>query len=159
MISRPLVTFNQSSHSALFEGTLDLEDNDFTGEVPEGFYSLSGLKLLRLSNNTGLTGTLSENISQLTDLQQLSLENTGLGGTLPEGLFDLVKLSSLELNIGNFSGTLSESFQKLEALQYLRLQNNTFTGTLPAAFTQLPLLRKYMASESVSTALSLCVVS
>jgi hypothetical protein len=115
-----------------------------TGPIPEELYDIAGLRLLRLSDNTALNGTLSEGISNLKSLQRLRIGNTAVGGTLPSGLFDLIDLKELELNDCSFSGTLPESFVKLgNATEKIRLNNNTFNGTIPMAFEQMTYLRKF----------------
>jgi hypothetical protein len=91
-----------------------LKNNLLTGAIPEELYDIAGFHLLRLNDNTALSGTLSEGISNWKSLRQLlRMSNTVVGGTLPSGLFDLISLTNLELSDCSFSGTLPESFLKL----------------------------------------------
>lgn len=122
--------------------TLYLDDNLLTGFVPDLLYSLTDLANLRLSNNTGLSGTISTAIGGLSKLMRLRIENTGMGGPIPEEIYNLTELRSLELGQGSFSGPLSESISQLTNLDLVRLSNNTFTGTIPDGFESLPFLGK-----------------
>jgi len=66
--------------------TLDLADNQIWGTIPESLYSQQQqLQYLYLQQNN-LSGTLSEDISKLTDLKRLYLSSNFLSGTLPQGL-------------------------------------------------------------------------
>jgi hypothetical protein len=121
--------------------TFRAEGNDLTGTIPTGLYSLTNLRVLGLFE-TGLNGTLSEEIGQLK-LSKLRLQNTNIGGPLPEALFTLTNLMELNLANASFSGPLSESFGLLDDATDILLNDNFFTGTIPMGFEELPRLSKF----------------
>ena len=126
---------------------LYLENNELSGQIPDDLFNLSTLRFLRLTNNTALNGTLSENISSMSSIRDIDLVGTALGGVLPSGLFDLIDLQKLRLSHNSFTGPLSESFGKLVNTTQIQLNNNMFTGTIPMAFETLPKLSKSLFFE------------
>ncbi len=115
---------------------LRLNDNDFSGEIPQSYYSLNQLELLWLSGNSGLTGELSESVGNLQNLNNISIANTQIGGNLPAALGTLENLISVVLNDNMFTGTL-ESISELgnnSSLTVLMLKGNKLTGTIPTSF-------------------------
>ena len=54
---------------------LELENNNLNGTIPGQLSDLSHLKVLNLSNNVGLTGTIPVSVSRL-DLEELELDGT-----------------------------------------------------------------------------------
>ena len=84
--------------------------------------------------NTGLTGTLADEMAALTDLQTLDLAENFLQGGLPDGLFECTALEYLYLHQNELTGPLSEDFAKLPNLLRIYLGDNRFTGPLPQGF-------------------------
>ncbi|KAB1206553.1 Protein NSP-INTERACTING KINASE 1 [Morella rubra] len=90
-----------------------------------------------------LSGTLSPSISNLTNLQSVTLQNNNISGQIPSELGRLQKLRTLDLSINNFTGQLPNALHRLKSLQYLRLNNNNLSGAIPstlANMTQLTFL-------------------
>ncbi|KAG0467452.1 hypothetical protein HPP92_019032 [Vanilla planifolia] len=86
----------------------------------------------------GLKGTLSGDISQLTQLQLLDLSsNSGLGGPLPPGLGNLKQLNTLTVAGCSFIGNIPQELGNLANLTFLALNSNKFTGRIPASLGQL----------------------
>eukprot|EP01062_Namystynia_karyoxenos_P027460 TRINITY_DN21071_c0_g1_i1.p1 TRINITY_DN21071_c0_g1~~TRINITY_DN21071_c0_g1_i1.p1 ORF type:complete len:569 (+),score=95.32 TRINITY_DN21071_c0_g1_i1:72-1778(+) len=88
-----------------------------------------------------LTGTLSDRISQLTELKQLGLGGNRLHGTVPA--LELPMLLHINLATNQFTGTLPE-LCGLPELRTADLSFNNFTGSLPAGVanrTELTRLR------------------
>ena len=57
---------------------LALNDNSFTGRVPESLADLEDLKILTLGNNN-LKGSLSKDVCNLKDLETLSVDCVAQG--------------------------------------------------------------------------------
>lgn len=123
-------------------GSLYLDTNLLTGDVAESLYTLTNLATLRLTNNTGLSGSISTSIGLLPGMQYLLIKNTGMGGPLPNELYNLTELRTLDLSQGSFTGPLLESVSQLVNLDLVNLSNNTLTGTIPTGFDSLPYLGK-----------------
>lgn len=86
----------------------------------------------------GLKGTLSGDISSLSELQILDLSyNTELSGTLPPPIGDLKKLTNLILVGCRFSGPIPDTIGFLPQLTYLSLNSNGFTGSIPSSLGNL----------------------
>ena len=72
--------------------TFNISHNRFFGSIPTVLGELGfSLEILDLSEND-LTGTISSELGQCTNLQQLALNNNNLSGTIPT---ELMELSSL----------------------------------------------------------------
>ena len=77
---------------------LYLDDNRLTGSIPSELGQLSKLAGLGLSNNQ-LTGSIPSEIGQLKELEDLALDrNTGLSGPLPVEMTNLLNLRRLSLD-------------------------------------------------------------
>ncbi|KAF9587527.1 hypothetical protein IFM89_003632 [Coptis chinensis] len=73
---------------ALGTKILALDQNEFSGPLPQNLSSLSELKHLDLHNNN-ITGELPEFLYQMSSLQVLNLRNNSLEGRIPNALFNL----------------------------------------------------------------------
>lgn len=78
----------------------------------------------------GLKGSLSEQITLLSDLVSLNLSSNSLGGTLPSGLGQQ-SLVQLDLSNNQFSGPLPESLASATHLQLVLLNGNLLEGRVP----------------------------
>ncbi|KAK9167517.1 hypothetical protein Scep_002708 [Stephania cephalantha] len=148
---------------------LDLSHNDIT-HFPQQMFHLPNLKVLDLSFNINLTGSLPEfppgtalqqlflaytnytgriphsigNLKQLTDLD---VGDCGFFGPLPHSFGNLGKLALLDLSWNNFEGEVPSSFSKLSSLQELRMAPNRFVGPLPS----IKASRKTIATINLSS--------
>uniref|UniRef100_A0A8R7QM34 Protein kinase domain-containing protein n=1 Tax=Triticum urartu TaxID=4572 RepID=A0A8R7QM34_TRIUA len=127
---------------------------------------------LRL-NGTGLVGTLSPVIGNLTFLQMLDLDSNSLHGNIPASLGHLRRLHGLYLSKNFFSGTLPANLsscismtemcvdnnklgggisaklgEKLTYLTFMSLRNNIFTGTIPMSLANLSNLQLLDLSDN-----------
>ena len=120
---------------------IELQGNELVGEIPDELFALTKLATLQVRENTGINGTISPLISQLSGLTTLQLGFTGLGGAIPDEVFLLTSLSEMNLEGSQFSGTIPELFKNLNAtLMDLFLNDNKFTGSVPVAFDHLTAL-------------------
>ena len=120
---------------------IELRANELVGEIPDELFALTKLTTLQVCENTGINGTISPLISQLSDLSTLQLGFTGLGGSIPDEVFLLTRLSEMNLEGSQFSGTIPELFKNLNyTLMDLFLNDNKFTGSVPVAFDHLTAL-------------------
>ena len=86
--------------------SIDLSNNNFSGEFPEEITKLYGLMFLNLSRNL-------------------------INGSIPQDIMRLQELSSLDLSCNNLYGTIPSSMSSLTFLSYLDLSNNNFSGEIP----------------------------
>ncbi|XP_042383651.1 putative receptor like protein 25 [Zingiber officinale] len=85
--------------------SIDLSNNELSGEIPKEIIKLHGLCFLNLSNNH-LTGRIPENISAITELESLDLSMNHLTGEIPSKLSSLNFLSFLNISYNNLSGRI-----------------------------------------------------
>ncbi|KAF5475104.1 hypothetical protein F2P56_006946 [Juglans regia] len=83
--------------------SLDLSNNNLSGEIPDSITSLSKFINMNLSGNH-LNGKIPENIVNMHNLESLDLSRNELSGPIPENLSALNFLSHLNLSFNNLSG-------------------------------------------------------
>ncbi|XP_027184270.1 receptor-like protein EIX2 [Coffea eugenioides] len=110
---------------------LALNDNRFTGTIPEDLCKSENLSELDLSNNL-LSGRVPLCLGNLRDLQYLFLANNSLSGQIPSSLGNLWGLSYLHLNANKFVGKLPASMQHLSNLLIFDVGDNGLKDTIPA---------------------------
>ena len=118
-----------------------MAENSLTGSVPPSLFAIPSLRILYLSENLELTGSIPTALS--SELQRLRLDDTSIGGFLPEELYDLTNLVELTLEEAGFGGTISERIAQLnETLSQLDLSDNNFVGPLPVGLDALTALER-----------------
>ncbi|KAF7845304.1 receptor-like protein 12 [Senna tora] len=139
-LSGEFISGRINASSSLFDlqslQNLNLAYNDFEGQIPESFASLTNLTTLKISS-CNLSGEFPGQIFQISNLEVLDLsDNPNLHGSLP----NFPRHGSLEvLNISHtsFSGELPYSIHNLRKLSTLDLSNCRFNGTLPSQISEL----------------------
>ncbi|KAL2252479.1 UNVERIFIED_CONTAM: putative inactive receptor kinase [Sesamum indicum] len=123
------VTCSSGSSSVV---ELRLPGMGLSGQLPPNTISnLTNLQTLSLRYNA-LSGPLPADLfSSLTSLRNLYLQHNFFSGQIPDSLFSLTSLVRLNLAHNNFSGPLSPSFNSLTRLGTLYLQDNHFSGPIP----------------------------
>ncbi|KAK8953859.1 hypothetical protein KSP39_PZI002855 [Platanthera zijinensis] len=89
---------------------LDLSNNELSGEIPEHFGNLKGLKSLNLSHNN-ITGGIPPSIGQLEDLESLDLSHNKLSGEIPNSFGKLHDLTKLDLSNNRLTGRIPQGSQ------------------------------------------------
>ncbi|CAL9088904.1 unnamed protein product, partial [Musa acuminata var. zebrina] len=85
--------------------SIDLSNNNLSGEIPRELTKLHGLHFLNLSKNH-LRGTIPEKIGSMEQLESLDLSMNNLTGDIPSSLSSLTFLSHLNLSHNNLSGRI-----------------------------------------------------
>lgn len=89
--------------------SLDLSENNLSGEIPDNITSLLKLGIMNLSMNH-LTGKIPESIGNLRILELLDLSRNQLFGPIPQSLSSLT-LSYLNLSFNYLSGEIPSGNQ------------------------------------------------
>ncbi|KAI4387094.1 hypothetical protein MLD38_004952 [Melastoma candidum] len=90
------------------------------------------VKSLKL-HRTGLVGSLSPSLSNLTRLRNLTLSENALSGIIPPEFSSLRRLQALLLDGNSLHGPIPPFLSLLSNLSELLLLNNRFGGTIPPA--------------------------
>ncbi|KAK9212617.1 hypothetical protein WN943_001999 [Citrus x changshan-huyou] len=138
--------------------SLDLRNNSFGGQIPDGVQNLTSLRHLYLSNNhfnssvpkwfhrfslleqvslnsNSLEGKVSGALGNLTSINRLYLSKNRLEGKIPRSLGRLCNLKSISLSGVNLSQEMSEIFDIFsgcvsDGLEILVLRNCRIFGPL-----------------------------
>ncbi|KAK7263905.1 hypothetical protein RJT34_31504 [Clitoria ternatea] len=85
--------------------SIDLSDNNFTGNLPNEITKLVGLVVLNLSRNH-ITGQIPQDMSNMHQLQSLDLSSNQLSGSIPSSISSLSFLGFLNLSNNNLLGAI-----------------------------------------------------
>lgn len=118
-----------------------------------------------------LEGSLGDDLSGFTSIQQLDLSNNHIGGDIPsslpptlQGLFlssnaltgpipdtisSLSQLTAMSLNSNLLAGSIPDSFQTLTGLTNLDLSSNSLSGELPSSLGSLLSLKTLHLQNNV----------
>ncbi|MFQ6625358.1 hypothetical protein Gotur_006074 [Gossypium turneri] len=83
-----------------------------------------------LSNNQ-FSGEIPEDVGQLNSLQMLNFSHNNFTGPIPTSFGNLVALESLDLSSNKFSGGIPPQMTNLTFLEVLNLSNNNLVGPIP----------------------------
>lgn len=123
-----------------FNGTrvssLELFNNNLTGEFPDDIGQLTEVVHLNLSSNN-MSGIIPTTVGRLTQLAYLYLEENQLTGPIPEEIVDLVKLKYLHLHTNQLSNDIPNTLGQLTLLEDLHLASNQLTGAIPVSIGAL----------------------
>lgn len=92
-------------------------------------------KLSLPTNN--LTGTIPNEIENLTHLTELDFSNNNFNSTIPSAIGKLYKLETLNLKNAKFKGIIPIEIANLAALKFLFLEENNLVGPIPSKFGDL----------------------
>ncbi|XBH75457.1 hypothetical protein VPH35_102213 [Triticum aestivum] len=139
---------------------LDLSYNFFGHPIASGwFWSIKYLDL----TGTSMCGPFLDSLANMTSLQQLALSNMGNEATMTVDLKNLCDLEDLSLDGSLSSGNITEFLDKLprcspNRLQYLSLRSNNMVGILPNRMGHLTnLLFLHLSSNLLTGAIPLGV--
>uniref|UniRef100_A0A0E0MCY5 Receptor kinase-like protein Xa21 n=1 Tax=Oryza punctata TaxID=4537 RepID=A0A0E0MCY5_ORYPU len=115
---------------------LQLPINSFTGEIPPSLGHLHHLQILNLGDNP-LQGRIP-NLSNCSNLMELSLYKNNLAGEFPQDLPH--HLQVLQLSFNNLTGRIPASLSNISTLKILSCVSNNFEGNIPNEFAKFPML-------------------
>ncbi|KAJ1263719.1 hypothetical protein BS78_09G207700 [Paspalum vaginatum] len=123
---------------------IQIDDNNFSGPIPEGICDNKQLLVLTASGNR-LTGPIPASLASCPTLIWLQVQDNQLSGEVPAALWTVPKLLTMSLqNNGQLGGSLPANLYW--NLSRLYIDNNRFTGRIPASATRL---QKFHASNNL----------
>lgn len=120
------VTCNNPSLNNVID--LNLSFSNLTGTIPNQINNLTFLQNFYLTSNQ-LSGTI--NISGLTKLEFIFLNGNQFTGPILPQLYHLTQLQAIYANYNQFSGTINSLINNLSQLRNIYLRSNQFSGVLP----------------------------
>ncbi|KAK6275765.1 hypothetical protein POUND7_005474 [Theobroma cacao] len=106
--------------------SIDLSDNNLSGEIPAEIANLLGLRFMNLSNNH-LTGMIPKDIGNMRLLESIDLSWNQISGEIPPGMSALTFLSYLNLSHNNLTGKIPSSTQ-LQSFNISSYEGNNLCG-------------------------------
>ncbi|KAL4295517.1 hypothetical protein GQ457_12G004410 [Hibiscus cannabinus] len=139
-----LITLNLSHNS--FNGSFPLDisnslvelyvdNNNFSGEIPEQLGEISELRILHMQGNN-FRGSIPRALGSLRGLEVLDLSGNDLSGTIPLELQKLPFLIILNLSFNQLEGEVPEEGVFKNISQFSIIGNKDLCGGLPG--TELP---------------------
>ena len=106
---------------------LNLQNNGLSGSLPQNAFSgLPSLRIIDLSNNPTLGGSLPTDLGYLPVLNELALARNAFTGVLPSSYGNLTSLTELNL-VGNLlSGSIPMEVRQMTSLSNIWLNQNAF---------------------------------
>ncbi|KAF5935178.1 hypothetical protein HYC85_026307 [Camellia sinensis] len=115
---------------------LRLFQNELNGSFPPEIGNLSNLEMLELSDNAFLLMAIPSSFTQLRKLKQLWIKDSSLIGEIPVTIGNLTELEELDLSNNKLTGTIPSALK----MQIIDLSQNNLNETIPADFGKLTML-------------------
>uniref|UniRef100_A0ACD5VQN8 Uncharacterized protein n=1 Tax=Avena sativa TaxID=4498 RepID=A0ACD5VQN8_AVESA len=114
---------------------LSLRSNRITGSIPDDLLQLSSLRAIFLQNND-LSGAIPAGVSKLGALERLVLAHNNLSGSIPFALNNLTSLRSLRLEGNRLSGKIPSI--SIPSLNAFNVSDNSLNGSIPQSLARFP---------------------
>ncbi|MFS7976852.1 putative leucine-rich repeat-containing, plant-type, leucine-rich repeat domain superfamily [Helianthus anomalus] len=100
--------------------SIDISNNQFSGEIPSTIGRLKALYVLNVSHND-LTGSIPSSMGDLSQLESLDMSSNNLVGEIPHALTRLTFLSTFNVSYNQLKGRIptGNQFQTFENASYL----------------------------------------
>ncbi|KAK4604025.1 hypothetical protein RGQ29_012508 [Quercus rubra] len=140
--------FNFSSFPNLV--SLDLSNTGLRGSIPQQIGTLSKLTYLYLYSNN-LTGHFPLFLTNLTRLEYLVIYQNLISGPIPEELGNLKNLQILDLSYNKLTRSIPSALGLLTNLRFLDLDSNMITGSIPDKLGDLKNLQELLLENNKLT--------
>lgn len=121
---------------------LQMSNNPYKGEFPEGIFDLPLLEEVALDNMNFEGNAMPDKFDQLSLLRNFSASFCNIGGSLPASLSHCKRLRFFQVSADAkatawLTGDLPASYGQLDSLEVLALSDNKITGTIPDSYVHL----------------------
>jgi len=110
---------------------INLQSNYLYGQLFDELYGFQDLKKILLNGNGKISGSISEQVGNLVNLQEMDFGDNMISGTIPDTVYGMVELSSLGLNNNRLVGSISDQIGNRSNIIVLQLHSNFFDGPIP----------------------------
>ncbi|GLJ17561.1 hypothetical protein SUGI_0305450 [Cryptomeria japonica] len=110
----------------------NLSYNMISGTIPQQIANITNLAFLDLGNNL-FSGSIPVEIGRLQKLERLCLNVNKLGGGIPMEIGQMQHLGLLNLGQNQLSGKIPDSLCGPKQLRHLHLQHNNLSGEIPVS--------------------------
>ncbi|ESR49589.1 hypothetical protein CICLE_v10030602mg [Citrus x clementina] len=150
--STPKLSFLSSLSNCKYLEYFGFYNNPLGGILPRAIGNLSQSMEDFQMHNCNISGSIPEEISNLTNLIAIYLGRNKLNGSIPIALGKLKKLQLLSLEDNQLEGSIPDNLCGLAALFQLDLGGNKLCGFIPACSGNLTNLRKlYLGSNQLTS--------
>ncbi|GLJ28883.1 hypothetical protein SUGI_0569310 [Cryptomeria japonica] len=111
---------------------LALQVNMISGSIPQQIVNLTNLTYLDLDNNF-FRGSIPTGIKRFRELERLYLHRNKLEGSIPNEIGQMQHLGLLALSQNQLSGKIPDSLCNSQQLRRLSLQHNKLSGNIPVS--------------------------
>lgn len=108
---------------------IDIEKNNLSGSLIDEIGDLSNLRFLILEQGN-IGGDIPESIGNLP-LLIVDFDYNKFTGPIPQSLYNVRSLQQLDLNDNQMTGTISSNVANWNRMTFLQLNNNSFNGNIP----------------------------
>jgi Leucine-rich repeat (LRR) protein len=115
---------------------LSLANNNLSGSIPQEIGNLTYLVSLEMASNQ-LSGSIPSGLGNLAYLGAAILHSNRLSGSIPPALGNLGRLKNLFLSSNQLSGSIPPELGNLANLGQLDLSSNQLSGSIPPALGNL----------------------
>ncbi|PRQ51316.1 putative non-specific serine/threonine protein kinase [Rosa chinensis] len=119
--------FSDKDTSYLYQGKLKVVARRRVQDYGSTLYLVNSLDL----SNNNLSGEMPRELTSLIKLWTLNLSMNHLTGVIPSRIGSMVGIESLDLSINQLSGSIPQSMVSLTFLSYLNLSYNKLSGKIP----------------------------
>lgn len=111
--------------------TLDLSNNQLSGEIPHELINISSLQTLDLSDNQLTKVIFGVGHKHTGSMSSLDISNNQLVGKIPSLIKNMSGLERLSMSNNHFEGSIPLELAELKNLILLDLSQNNLTGEIP----------------------------
>jgi len=127
--------------------TIDLQTNEFSGQIPDNITNLMNLKTLLLNINK-FSGSIPSALFKLPNIQTICLWSNFLTGSIPNRVLSESVMEELHFQNNILTGSIPSQLAKMQYLQKLLLNNNKLSGEVPSELLSMQYLRPFFIQDN-----------
>lgn len=117
--------------------SLQLFENDFSGEIPPEFGEFRKLVNISLYRNR-LTGSIPQKIGSWAEFDYIDVSENFLTGPIPPDMCNKGKMHELLVLQNKLTGEIPATYANCLSLRRFRVSNNSLSGVVPSGIWGLP---------------------